>query len=60
MSVSPILAVKTCSKALLAVCRGHEKSPCFLGVTFLQLLSPDYPLLVLREVDGAKTLECAF
>jgi hypothetical protein len=35
------LAVETCSKALLALCRGYGKSPCFLEVTFLRLLGVD-------------------
>jgi hypothetical protein len=55
-----LMAAKTCSKALLALCRKHGKSPCFLQVTFLQLVSPDYPLLVLPCVDGQEFLECAF
>ena len=50
-----LLAVKTCSKAILALSRRHGKSPCFLEVTFLQLLSPDYLLSILPCVDGAKT-----
>ncbi len=55
-----LMAVKTCSKALLAHSRRHGKSPCFLKVAFLQLVSPDYPLLVLPRVDGQEFLECAF
>ena len=35
------LAVETCSKALLALCRGYGKSPCFLEVAFLRLLGVD-------------------
>ena len=54
------LAVKTCSKALLALYRRHGKSPCFLEVAFLGLVSPDYPMLVLLCVDGEKSMECAF
>jgi hypothetical protein len=53
------LAVKTCSKALLALSLRHGKSPCFSEVAFLRLVSPDYPLLVLPFVDGAKNMECA-
>ncbi len=52
--------VKTCSEAYLAVCRRYGKSPCFSDVAFLQSISPDYPLLVLPFVDGAKNMECAF
>jgi len=59
MFVSPILAVKTCSKAILAVCRGHGKSPCFLQVNFLRLVSPDYQVSISPCFDGTKTLECA-
>jgi hypothetical protein len=54
------MEVETCSKAILALCLRHGKSPCFSGVTFLQLFSPDYPVLVLPCVDGAKNMECAF
>jgi|WetSurMetagenome_2_1015567.scaffolds.fasta_scaffold56825_3 hypothetical protein len=57
---SALLAVKTCSKALLTTCQGHGKSPCFLEVTFLQLVSPDYPMSFLPCVDGAESVECAF
>jgi hypothetical protein len=60
MSANLYLAVKTCSKALLALCLGHGKSPCFLEVAFLQLFGPDYRLLVLPCVDGAEFLECVF
>ncbi len=55
-----LMAVKTCSKALFAISPSNGKSPCFLLVTFLQLVSPDYPLLVLPRVDGVKNMECAF
>ena len=59
MFVSLILAVKTCSKALLALRWGHGKSPCFLEVAFLRLLGPDYPLSILPCVDGAENMERA-
>ncbi len=55
-----LMAVETCSKALLEHTSGHGKSPCFLDVAFLQLVSPDYPLLVLPSADGQEFLECAF
>ena len=55
-----LMAVESCSKAILALCLGHGKSPCFSEVTLLQSVSPDYPLLVLPCVDGAKNMECAF
>ena len=54
-----LMAVKTCSKAISAYGRGHGKSPCFLEVAFLQSVGPDYLLLILRCVDGAKNMECA-
>jgi hypothetical protein len=60
MFVSPILAVKTCSKALLALCLGYGKSPCFLEVAFLRLLGVDARVLKLASVDGADFLECTF
>lgn len=54
-----LMAVKTCSEAISAPSRGHGKSPCFLQVAFLRLVSPDYPLSVLPCVDGQELLECA-
>lgn len=60
MSVSSILAVKTCSNAISALCLGHGKSPCFSQVAFLGVVSPDYRLLILPSVDGAENMECAF
>jgi hypothetical protein len=50
------LAVKTCSKDLLTVRQGHGKSPCFLQVAFLQLLSPDYLMAILLFVDGQENM----
>jgi len=58
--ISIIMAVKTCSKAILALSLRHGKSPCFLRVAFLQLLVPDYPVLILPCLDGQEFLECAF
>jgi hypothetical protein len=55
-----IKAVKTCSKAFSAYSLRHGKSPCFSEVTILQLVGPDYPLLILQCVDGTETMECAF
>lgn len=55
-----LMAVKTCSKGVLAMCLGHGKSPCFSEVTFLQSVGPDYPVLVLPLADGREFLECAF
>jgi hypothetical protein len=55
-----IMAVKTCSKAILAYIIGHGKSICFLQVAFWQLVGPDYPVLILSCVNGREFLECAF
>jgi hypothetical protein len=55
-----IMAVKTCSKAISVYSFGHGKSPCFSEVTILQLVGPDYLLLILPCVDGVKNMECAF
>jgi hypothetical protein len=54
------MSVKSCSKALLRSMMRHGKSPCFSEVTFLRLVSPDHPLLILPYVDGQETMECAF
>ena len=54
------MSVKSCSKAISAHTLRHGKSPCFSQVTFLRLIGPDYPLLILPYVDGAENLECAF
>ena len=55
-----LMAVKTCSKAILAERLRHGKSPCFSQLTFLSLVGPDYPLSILPYVNGAEFLECAF
>ncbi len=55
-----LMAVKTCSNALLVFSRRHGKSSCFSGVAFLQLFGPAYALLVLLSVDGVESMECAF
>jgi hypothetical protein len=54
------MSVKSCSKALLKYMRKHGKSPCFSQVSFLWLVGPDYPVLILPYVDGAEIVECAF
>lgn len=54
------MVVKTCSKPLFTLCRGHGKSPCFLEAAFLRSVDPDYRLLVLPSVDGQENMECAF
>jgi hypothetical protein len=54
------LAVKTCSKALLALCLGHGKSPCFSEAAFLWLFGVDARPLKRASTNGADFLECAF
>ena len=54
-----LMTVKRCSKALLALCSGHGKSPCFSEATFLRLLGPDYPVSILPCVNGQENMECA-
>ena len=54
-----LMAAETCSNAILLLSGGHGKSPCFSQVTFLSVVGPDYPLLILLYVDGAKNMECA-
>ncbi|MGD6810678.1 MAG: hypothetical protein ACQCN3_13355 [Candidatus Bathyarchaeia archaeon] len=53
------LDVEICSKALLALCQGYGKSPCFSEVAFLRWVGPDYRLSILPCVDGAENMECA-
>jgi hypothetical protein len=60
MFLSGFLEVESCSKALFALYLGHGKSPCFLQVAFVWLFGPDYLLLILPHVEGAKNMECAF
>jgi hypothetical protein len=55
-----IMAVKRCSKAIFAHSIRHGKSLCFSEVAFMQLVGPDYPLLILPCVDVGEFLECAF
>ena len=54
-----LMAVKTCSKALSSLYVSHGKSPCFLQVNFLRLVSPDYQVSISPCLDETKTLECA-
>lgn len=55
-----LMAVKTCSKAILELSRKHGKSPCFFGVGFLQLLGVDAKASEVVCFNGADFLECAF
>lgn len=54
-----LMEVKSCSKAVLAACLGHGKSPCFSGVAFLRLLGVDARASRVVCLNGAKNLECA-
>ncbi len=51
------LDVEGCLKHVFALCQGYGKSPCFSGLGFLWLVSPDYRLLKAVCVDGVKSLE---
>jgi hypothetical protein len=51
------LAVKTCSKALLASIRRHGKSPCFSRLSVLRVVGVDGAVLVFASVNGANLLE---
>ncbi len=55
-----VMAVQTCSEAILAPSSGHGKSPCFSGAACLQVFGPDVASLVSLCVDGVDFLECAF
>jgi hypothetical protein len=59
-NIISVMAVKTCSKALLGPMGRHGKSPCFLEVANLLLVGPDYPLPISPSSYGAKNMECAF
>ena len=60
MCLDAFLVVKGCSKALFVPMVGYGKSPCFSRLSFLSVVGPVYPLLVLPSVDGVVFLECAF
>jgi hypothetical protein len=47
------LDAKACVNGVLDSIGEHGKSPCFSQVDFLQVVSPDYPLLNLPYLDGA-------
>jgi hypothetical protein len=55
-----LMAVESCSKAILAQCLGHGKSPCFLRYAFLHLFGVDGAVLVFASVNVKDFLECAF
>jgi hypothetical protein len=52
-----LLAVKTCSKAILALRGRHGKSPCFLGLSVLRVVGVDGAVLDFAFVNGANLLE---
>jgi len=55
-----LMAVKTCSKAVLALSAGHGKSPCFSRYSVLAVVGVDGALLVFASVNVEEFLECAF
>ena len=55
-----LMAVETCSEAVLALCAGHGKSPCFLRCSVLKVVGVDGALLVSASIDGDNLLERAF
>ena len=55
-----LMAVKICSKAILALNLRHGKSPCFLRDDFLKVVGVDGTVLVFASVNGVNLLECAF
>jgi len=52
-----LMAVKTCSKAILAHSREHGKSPCFLRLSVLRVVGVDGTVLVFASANGANLLE---
>ena len=55
-----LMAAETCSKAILAQCLGHGKSPCFSRLSLLQLFGVDAAVSVFASVNVEDFLECAF
>jgi hypothetical protein len=54
-----LTAVKSCSKAVLALSGGHGKSPCFSRCSISALVGVDDAVYVFASVDVEKFLECA-
>ena len=52
-----LMAVETCSEAVLALCAGHGKSPCFSRCGVLTAVGIDERVLVLVVVDGVFFLD---
>ena len=55
-----LMAVETCSKAILALSLRHGKSPCFLRCCFPAVFGVDGAVLVFASVNVEEFLECAF
>ena len=51
------LAVKSCSKGILALCAGHGKSPCFSRCSVFALVDVDYASVDFTVVDVEEILE---
>lgn len=47
-----LMAVKTCSKAVLALSLRHGKSPCFSDFAVLKVFGVDWEGLILTGVHG--------
>ena len=52
-----LMVVETCSKAILALCSAHGKSPCFSRCSVLTAVGVDERVLVLVVVDGVFFLD---
>ena len=52
-----LMAVETCSKAILALCLGHGKSPCFSRCLVVAIADVDEGTLVFSVADGAFFLD---
>ncbi len=53
-----LMAVETCSKAILALSFRHGKSPYFLRCCFSAVVGVDGAVSVFASVDGEDFLEC--
>ena len=55
-----LMAVETCSKAVLALCGGHGKSPCFSRYCFSAVFGVAGAVSVFASVNGQDFSEYAF
>ena len=55
-----LMAVETCSNAILALTLRHGKSPCFSRYSVYAVVGVDYALLVLASLNVEENVECAF